>query len=182
MKEELLSILRNRTIERTVFRETVQKLSHLLAKDYQTQEKIILVPILRSGLAMLFPFLELLPEVPVGFLGMFRNEKTLKPELYYKNLPKLSQDAKILLLDPMLATGGSIKLAISLLLREGILEKQIEIVSIIGSKMGVQSLKKDYPKVEQQIVAIDEKLDAQGMIVPGIGDFGDRFFGTEKNM
>ena len=180
-KERLLLVLRNRQTQMSSFRKTALELTKVLANEIKAPKNVILVPVLRSGLAMLSPFLEAFPEALVGFLGMVRDEKTLKAHLYYEKLPPCEKGKTILLLDPMLATGGSTKLAILHLLEAGASEEKIQIVSIIGAKQGVQALKKTYPKVTLHLVAFDESLDAHGFIVPGLGDFGDRFFGTQLN-
>lgn len=160
------------------FRKTAEELAEHFAIDLQAEKEVVLIPILRAGLAMLPPFMSHFPTAPVGFLGMFREEKTLKPKLYYKKFPPFHQNQKILILDPMLATGGSLELAIQLLSEEGILEPQIVAICFIASKMGVQAVMKKYPRVRIECAAIDEKLDSAGFILPGLGDFGDRFFGT----
>lgn len=177
-KNDLLSVLRNRNLPIEDFRKTTEKLVHYLTLEQHAEKEIVLIPILRSGLAMLHPFIQRFPTAPIGFFGMFRDEKTLKPHLYYKNLPPLHYQQKILLLDPMLATGSSMELAIQLLLEEGVLEKQIIVIILIGSKMGFETIQRKYPQVQIKYAALDEKLDSFGFILPGLGDFGDRFFGT----
>jgi uracil phosphoribosyltransferase len=179
-KRELLSILRDRNLATLAFRKTTRELVDSLAAEHRTTKEAVLVPILRSGLAMLSPFLAVFPNAPIGVLGLFRDEKTLKPHLHYKNLPPLHRGQTIFLLDPMLATGGSIDLAIQLLLKGGAVEEQIVVIALIGSKVGLQTIKKKHPGVRIECVAVDEDLDASGYIVPGLGDFGDRFFGTYK--
>jgi len=177
-KKELLSLLRDRNLQIDLFRKTAQELIRLIAMEQKNARDVVLVPILRSGLAMLDPFMEVFPDAPIGFLGMFRDETTLKPHLYYKKLPVIHSRQTILILDPMLATGGSVQLAIQQILQQNIAESQIRVISLIGSTMGVQAVRTKHPHVRIECVAIDDKLSSLGIIVPGLGDFGDRFFGT----
>jgi uracil phosphoribosyltransferase len=178
-KQKLLTILRDRSLPIETFRKTAEELAQCFARDHQGEKNVILIPILRSGLAMLPPFIKCFPRAPIGFFGMRRDEKTLKPQLYYKNLPAFHSDEKILILDPMIATGGSMSLAIQLLKQEEVLEKQIVAISLIGSKMGVAAVQKRFPSIQIECAAIDEEIDSFGFIVPGLGDFGDRYFGTK---
>lgn len=178
-KQKLLSILRDRSLPIEIFRKTVEELVYCFVKEHREDRDVVLIPILRSGLAMLHPFMSQFPLAPVGFLGMRRDEKSLQPKLYYKNLPPVSREQKILILDPMLATGGSMALAIQLLLEEGVLEEQMVVICLIGSKMGVAAIQKKHPLIQIECAAIDEKLDSSGFIVPGLGDFGDHYFGTK---
>lgn len=138
----------------------------------------ILVPILRSGITMLPPFMEFYPNSPIGFIGTKRDELTAIPALYYINLPLIHEGNHILLLDPMLATGGSSILAVQLLKEAGAKEKQISLISFIASPDGVAHFKKDCPEAGLLVAQLDEGLDDQKRIVPGLGDFGDRYFGT----
>ena len=177
-KEDLLLILRNKQTPMSSFRKAATTLTKLLANKIIAPKDVVLVPVLRSGLAMLPPFLETFPEASVGFLGMVRDEKTLLAHMYYQKLPFCEKGKTILLLDPMLATGGSAKLAIHHLIDAGASEEKIQLISIIGAKQGVQAVKQAYPRLTLHLAAFDETLDAHGFIVPGLGDFGDRFFGT----
>lgn len=138
----------------------------------------ILIAILRSGLAMLPPFLKLFPDAPIGFFGMRRDEKTFHPHLYYENLPLLQPDDNVFLLDPMIATGGSAALALQKLCEAGARPEKIIFTAILASKQGALLLDERFPQVRRCFAAVDEKLNAQAYIVPGLGDFGDRFFGT----
>lgn len=199
MKKVLLSVLRNKNTDIKNFRETAEKLALMLAgqvgglldkekiemttpidKTYGTKIKndIVIVPILRSALSMLSPFLKFFEKASVGFLGLRRDEKTAIANLYYKNFPKIKHTDDVILLDPMIATGGTGLQAIKILKESGVAEDKIIFVSIICSKEGVNRIKKEYPSVNIIYVAQDEKLTDKKFIIPGLGDFGDRFFGT----
>ncbi len=177
-REKLLTILRNRQTPIASFREAALGLTREIARGIQAGADPMIVLILRSGVAMFSPFLEFFPNASIGFFGMFREEKTLEPHLYYKKLPPCDREKTILILDPMLATGGSAKLAVRHLIEAGAKENQIQLISIIASKPGVAALKRAYPAVSVHMGALDDALDSNGFIVPGLGDFGDRFFGT----
>lgn len=137
---------------------------------------IILVPILRAGLGMLEGFLQLLPEAAVAHIGMARNEETLQPESYYFNAPDNLPDAEIIIIDPMLATGGSSCAAISELKKHG--AQRIRLACLVAAPEGVQHLNQRHPDVPLYYPALDEKLNENGYILPGLGDAGDRIFGT----
>ncbi len=199
MKDFYLTILRDQTTASEVFRSTAKQLGSLLlaeaAKEIPMHEaevetvlgtasgkkpacRIILVPILRAGLALLPTALELFPTAPIGMFGIRRDEKTVEPRLYYQNLPPLTSDDWILVLDPMLATAGSVSLALEKLLEAGARPDRVSLISIIASKLGVETVQKRYPAVKQIIAAVDPELNRDKFIVPGLGDFGDRYFGT----
>ncbi len=125
---------------------------------------------------MLEPMRELLPQARVGHIGMFRNEDTLEPTHYYTKLPKIPKDAWVILVDPMLATGGSAVEAVHILKKHG--AKKIKMISLIAAQKGVDVLRKNHPDVDLFIAAIDSVLNNKGYIVPGLGDCGDRLFGT----
>ncbi len=141
------------------------------------QGRVILIPILRSGLALLPAFLKLFPYAPIGFFGIRRDEATAKPHLYYENIPVLQPTDHLFLLDPMIATAGSSLLALNQLSTH-VPPSQITLVGIIGATPGIQHLKKRFPEVRLILAAEDPELNTQAFIVPGLGDFGDRFFGT----
>ena len=199
MKEHFLTLLRDRGTPMALFRDAARELARLLAAEaslllpLQTthidtplapaagkrlSQPAVLIPILRAGLALLPAFQELLPEAPIGFFGMRRDEKTALPRLYYENLPPLSPNGWVLLLDPMLATGGSANLAFDRLKSLGQDLAKAILISIIAAPEGVRALKTRHPEVRLITGAVDMKLDAKKFIVPGLGDFGDRFFGT----
>lgn len=134
------------------------------------------IAILRAGLGLLDGLLELLPETKVGHIGIFRDEDTLKPMHYYTKLPQITKDTWAILLDPMLATGGSAVEAIKILKENG--ARVIKFVALIAVREGVNAVAKKHPDVEIVIGAIDPVLNIKGYIVPGLGDCGDRLFGT----
>lgn len=177
------SILRDRKSKTGEFRKAAQGVAQVLAKEVsrhplteETKGGIILVPILRAGLALLPAFLEKFPESHVGFIGLKRDEKTLKPKAYYQNIPKISKNDTVIVLDPMLATGGSAVTGIGTLVKAGASEKNIIFVGVISAPEGIANLQKNFPLVQILCAAYDEKLDKKGYIVPGLGDFGDRYF------
>ena len=136
---------------------------------------IVAVPILRAGLGLLETVTNLMPEVRVGYAGLERDEETLQPTSYYVKVPRL-EDASVLLLDPMLATGGSATFAVSLLKEHGATD--IQLLCVVAAPEGVARLDADHPDVRVVTAALDERLNEVGYIVPGLGDFGDRLFGT----
>ncbi|MBS0635222.1 MAG: uracil phosphoribosyltransferase [Verrucomicrobia bacterium] len=199
MKKTLITILRNRNTPIEQYRQAADQLGTVLAVECDSlfpkatlfvdtplarthgvcfKHEFVLVPILRSGLALLPPFMRFHPGAGIGFIGTRRDEKTAIPELYYANLPPFTQDNPILLLDPMIATGGSAALAVKVLKDAGAVEKQITLISFIASPEGITRFQKDCPEVGLVVAQVDEGLDEQKRILPGLGDFGDRYFGT----
>jgi uracil phosphoribosyltransferase len=140
-------------------------------------ERIALVPILRAGLGMVDPIWNLIPDAQVGHIGLFRDEESLRPIEYYCKLPPANQVDVCLLLDPMLATGGSAVLACDILKRQGM--RRIKYVGIIAAPQGIARMEQQHPDVEITIAAADCCLNDKGYIVPGLGDAGDRLFGTK---
>ena len=140
------------------------------------KDEVVVVPVLRAGLAMLFAIQDFLPAVAVGFIGLERDEKTAQAREYYRKLPKLYATHRVLVIDPMLATGGSFDDTITLLKEKG--AKQMTIVCIVAAPEGIARIQKRHPGVKIFTAAIDDHLDARKYIVPGLGDFGDRYFGT----
>ena len=136
---------------------------------------LVAIPILRAGLGMLDAVVELFPEVRVGYLGLERDEATFQPSEYYAKLPRLS-DASVFVLDPMLATGGSAEAALSSVKEAG--AQKVEMVSVVSAPEGLKALEAAHPDVEITTAAIDRELNEQAYIMPGLGDFGDRLFGT----
>lgn len=177
-----LSTLRDRKAPTKDFRKAAQEIARILAKEALRRmrktgaKKVVLVPILRAGLALLPSFIEKFPESSVGFIGLKRNETTLKPKAYYQNIPKFSKSDHVLVLDPMLATGGSAVAAIKELIKAGAQEEKIMFVGVISAPEGLEKLQKSFPKLDTLIAVHDDKLDKRGYIVPGLGDFGDRYF------
>ena len=192
-----LGILRDEATEPKKFREVVRELSWLLGyealADAHTRQldvrtplevmqgeeladRIGFIPILRAGLGMVDAFLELMPTAQVWHLGLFRDERTLRPVEYYNKLPNTSTVDLCLILDPMLATGGSATAAIEVLKKWGAV--RIKLVNLIAAPEGVDAVLKAHPEVEIYTAALDRQLNEKGYIMPGLGDAGDRQFGT----
>ncbi|MFU8813360.1 MAG: uracil phosphoribosyltransferase [Balneolaceae bacterium] len=143
---------------------------------YDIDTEIIVVPILRAGLSLVDAIINFVPDARVGHLGMYRDEETHEPIDYYSNLPKEIDRGMVLVVDPMLATGGSADDAITYLKDQG--AKQIRFISLISAPEGLQRITDTHPDVSIITAAIDEKLNTDAFIVPGLGDAGDRYFGT----
>lgn len=192
-----LALLRSLDTEPKKFRELVRELGGLLAyeatldlatipvdvetplgiaKGRELKEKIGLVPILRAGLGMTEGIWELMPTAEVWHIGLYRDEKTLKPVQYYNKLPIEPRVAVCLILDPMLATGGSAVATVDILKNWGV--TRIKFVGLIGAPEGIRRLNAAHPDVPIHLAAIDDHLNERGYIVPGLGDAGDRQFGT----
>jgi uracil phosphoribosyltransferase len=192
-----LAKLRDINTEPKKFRELIREIAGLLAyeatADLLTEEveittplavtrcrvlreKVGLVPILRSGLGMVEGFWELMPSAEVWHIGLYRDENTLKPVEYYNKLPTEPTVSVCLILDPMLATGGSATATVNVLKRWGV--KKIKFVGVIGAPEGIAAMTAAHPEVPIYLAAVDEKLNNVGYILPGLGDAGDRQFGT----
>lgn len=192
-----LAILRDKDTDHRQFRELVREIAGLLAyevtsdlptqpidiqtplaiaKCSQLKEKIGLVPILRAGLGMVEGFWSFIPSAEVWHIGLYRDEQTLKPVEYYNKLPTAPTVDMCLILDPMLATGGSATATIEVLKRWGV--TNIKFVGLIGAPEGIALVHKNHPEVPIHLACIDERLNEIGYIVPGLGDAGDRQFGT----
>lgn len=203
MKKTLITILRNRNTSTEQFRQATDQLGTVLAVECDNlfpkttmfvetplarthgvcfKHESVLVPILRSGLVLLPPFMRLHPGASIGFIGTRRDEKTAIPELYYTKLPSFNHDNPILLLDPMIATGGSAALAVKVLKAAGAVEKQITLIAFIASPDGITRFQKEFPEVGLVVAQVDEGLDEQKRIIPGLGDFGDRYFCTNDKI
>ena len=139
-------------------------------------KEVVLIPVLRAGLGMVDGITNLIPDAKVGHIRMYRDHETLKPITYFSKFPEDLAEAIIMVLDPMLATGGSASAAIDVLKNNG--AKTIKLVSIVGAPEGVARIEKDHPDVQIYLAALDEKLNGSGYIIPGLGDAGDRLFGT----
>lgn len=194
-----LSILRMKQTGTKQFKEIVTELSMLMGyevtRDLGLEEmsietpickttgyslagkKIALVPILRAGLGMVDGMLSLLPAAKVGHIGLYRDPKTYEPVEYYCKLPLDIEKREVIVLDPMLATGGSASAAIDFLKKRG--AKHIKLVNIIAAPEGVEYVKSHHPDVDIFVASVDEKLNEHKYIVPGLGDAGDRLFGTK---
>lgn len=147
-----------------------------LSVGRQLQREVALVPVLRAGLGMLDAILQLIPHARVGFIGLKREESTLRAMFYHQSFPKNLEKFEVLLIDPMLATGGSTVAALDLLKKQG--AKQIRVVNLVAAPEGIRLVGKHHPRVPIFTAAVDRKLNDRGFIVPGLGDAGDRLFGT----
>ena len=140
-------------------------------------KKLAIVPILRAGLGMVDGMVSMMPNVKVGHIGLFRDPETLEPVKYYFKMPPDIDERDVIVVDPMLATGGSASAAIQFLKDDGV--KHIKLMCIIGAPEGVERMQKDHPDVDIYVAALDDHLNEHGYIVPGLGDAGDRIFGTK---
>lgn len=192
-----LSQLRKKETNTKEFRELMEEIAGLMAYEvtndlplknvvvetplatFQTLEldaDIVLVPVLRAGLGMVDGITRLIPTARTGHIGMYRDHKTLEPLTYYTKFPSNLADALVMVLDPMLATGGSSGAAIQVLKDNG--ARTIKLVCVVGVPEGVRKIEHDHPDVQIYLASLDEKLDENGYILPGLGDAGDRLFGT----
>lgn len=192
-----LALLRDVKTEPQKFRQLVKEIAGLLAyevtrdipvepvevntpmgiaKSHILQEKVGLIPILRAGLGMVEGFWAFIPSAEVWHIGLYRDERTLKPVEYYNKLPTEPTVSMCLILDPMLATGGSATATIDVLKRWGV--KKIKFVGLIAAPEGIELVHKNHPEVPIHLACVDERLNDIGYIVPGLGDAGDRQFGT----
>ncbi len=142
-----------------------------MAKD------VVVVPILRAGLGMTSGIMTLIPTAKVAHVGLFRDEETLEPHTYFEKYPKNIKDAVTIVVDPMLATGGSAVAAIDMVKKQG--AQNIKLVCLVGAEEGVKNVEEHHPDVDIYLAALDGKLNENGYIVPGLGDAGDRIFGTK---
>ena len=194
-----LTILRDENTGVKEFREVVSEIATLMCyeatRDLPMEEvevktpvatgtfktisgkKLAIVPILRAGLGMVDGILTLLPSVKVGHIGLYRDPNTLEPVEYYCKMPNDIAERDVIVLDPMLATGGSATAAIQFLKGYGV--KHIKLMNILAAPVGIDRVHKDHPDVDIYVAAVDEKLNDHGYIVPGLGDAGDRIFGTK---
>ncbi len=192
-----LSVLRNKKTKTEMFRRHTATVSQILIVDvlknistkeitvetpldtatgHKVQESIVFVPVLRAGISMLFSARDFLPWAAVGFIGLERDKNTAVAREYYQNFPQSLKDKYVLILDPMLATGGSLVDTIAAVKLKK--PKRVNAVCIVGAPEGVERLKNEHPDVDLYIASIDSNLDKNKFIVPGLGDFGDRYFGT----
>ena len=146
-------------------------------KTYEMEKEIVLVPILRAGLGMVNGICNLIPTVKIAHIGLYRDEETLEPHTYFEKYPKTVKDAIVMIVDPMLATGGSAIAAIDMVKKQG--AKNIRLVCLVGAPEGVKAVEKAHPEVDIYLASLDEKLNEHGYIIPGLGDAGDRIFGTK---
>ena len=195
----LVSILRDRNTPHGVFRQTLDDAAMILAyeamralrpdeidvetplegaRGVRLADEVVIVAILRAGLGLVDGFLRLVPDGRVGHLGMYRDEEALRPVGYYENIPSGVEDAEVFVVDPMLATGGSSVQAIGRLKRAG--ARRISFVCLVAAPEGVKALHSAHPEVPILTAALDRELDDNGYIRPGLGDAGDRIFGTDR--
>lgn len=195
-----LTYLRDKNTNPKEFRELVKEVSALIAyeitrdlpleeievetplmktKGYVLSTKITLVSILRAGLVMSDGILNLIPNAKVGHIGMYRDPETLKPVIYYVKLPISISETKVFLLDPMLATGGSVVKSIDILMEKDVKIENIDVISLVSAPEGISLIREYYPDVLIYTIAIDDRLNDHGYILPGLGDAGDRLFGTK---
>lgn len=193
-----LTQIRQKSCGTKDFRETVSEIGGLMAyeitRELKTKEvkietpicemtsrvldkQVIIVPILRAGLGMVEGIQNIIPTAKIGHIGLYRDEETLQPQEYYAKFPPCLPESTILLVDPMLATGGSAIAAIDMIKKRG--GQDIRFVGLVGAPEGVKALHEAHPDVDIFLAACDEKLNENGYIVPGLGDCGDRLFGTK---
>jgi uracil phosphoribosyltransferase len=192
-----ISILRDRRTSNDQFRKTLSRVAALMTyevtKDLPLEsftlttplektrgnrlsQEIVLIPVLRAGLGMVEGFLNYLPEAKVGHIGLYRDEETLKPVDYYSKFPKTLKQSLVFLIDPMLATGGSASAAVRFMKEKE--AKWIRLVCLVAAPEGVHRLTREHPDVAIYTAALDRRLNKRGYILPGLGDAGDRIFGT----
>ena len=192
-----VTILRNKDTDSETFRAALQRVSNLLAAEISKEfsltsieiqtplekttgsrltNQVILVPVLRAGLGMVNGFLQIIPEAKVGHIGLQRDEETLKPVEYYYKVPKRLESAEVVMIDPMLATGGSASEALKYLKSRG--AAKLVFACLVASPEGIKKLNNDHPDIKIFAAALDRELNNKGYILPGLGDAGDRTFGT----
>jgi len=193
-----LAIIRDENTRPDIFRKLVGEVANLMTyditRDLKTRsisvktpiceakceildKEVVLVPILRAGLGMVNGILELIPTAKIGHIGLYRDEETHQPCEYYAKFPEGMPEASVFVLDPMLATGGSASAAITMLKKRGV--KDIRYIGLVGAPEGVKRMQEDHPDVDIYLAALDERLNENCYIVPGLGDCGDRLFGTK---
>lgn len=202
--QHYLTVMRDKDTSKIDFRISLDKISYILAsevysalnseekivstpfkkvKGKKISDKIVLLPILRAGLGLTKGFVDLYPEVITSHIGIYRDEESLKPVQYYFRFPKVKDKSQlnVIILDPMIATGGSVIFTLEYLLNMGI--KRVKVVSLLAAPEGINAIEKRFNKSEKRNVdiytcSLDEKLNDKGYIIPGLGDAGDRMFGT----
>ena len=197
--EHKISYIRSKDIGTKEFREVIGEIAQLMCyeatRDLKMKEveietpvarttgrvldgkKLAIVPILRAGIGMVDGMLSLIPAAKVGHIGLYRDPETLEPVEYYCKLPSDCEERQVFVVDPMLATGGSSAAAVSMLKEKGV--KNIRFLCIIAAPEGVERMREEHPDVDLYIGALDDHLNEHGYIVPGLGDAGDRIFGTK---
>ncbi len=192
-----LTIMRQAETSTYIFKQNLDEIAKLMAYEvtrniplkeipirtpicettgFELDQKIVLVPILRAGIGLVDGFRDIIPTAKIGHIGIFRDEKTLEPHEYFAKFPKDMDKSIVIVTDPMLATGGSASAAITNIKKRG--AQKILLVCLVGVPEGVARIEQDHPDVDITLAALDEKLNEVGYIVPGLGDAGDRLFGT----
>ena len=193
-----LTLMRNKDTGTKDFRENLDEIAELMAYEvcrdlptepvqietpmgpctgYQLSREVVIVPILRAGIGLLDGIRRLVPTAKVGFIGLYRDEETLEPHEYFAKFPNNLDEAVVMVVDPMLATGGSAVSAIDAIKKRG--AKNIKLVCLVGVPEGVRAVREAHPDVDIYLAALDDRLNEIGYIVPGLGDAGDRIFGTK---
>lgn len=193
-----LTIMRDKNTSTYIFKQNLDEIAKLMAYEVtrnvpirdkvietpvcqmigkEIDQQIVLVPILRAGIGLVDGFRDIIPTAKIGHIGMYRDEETLIPHEYYARFPSGLEDSLVIVVDPMLATGGSASMAIQNIKDRG--AKNILLVCLVGAPEGVALIEKEHPDVNITLAALDEKLNEHGYIVPGLGDAGDRLFGTD---
>lgn len=193
-----LSIMRDKNTSTYIFKQNLDEIAKLMAYEvtrniplkekeietpickttgYEMDQKIVLVPILRAGMGLVDGFRDIIPTAKIGHIGMYRDEETLEPIEYYAKFPKGMAESIVIVTDPMLATGGSACSAITNIKKRG--AKTILLVCLVGAPEGAARVQREHPDVDITLAAMDEGLNEKGYIVPGLGDAGDRLFGTD---
>lgn len=170
---ECYEALRNAELEKVTIKTPITE----TIGEKVNENNYAFVPILRAGMGMVDGVLKLMPTAKIGHIGLYRNEETLEPVKYYCKLPANIEKKEVFLLDPMLATGGSGSAAITMLKKDGV--KKITFLCVIAAPEGIEKIKEDHPDVQIYCASLDEKLNENGYIVPGLGDAGDRIYGTK---
>lgn len=193
-----LTIMRDKNTSTYIFKQNLDEIAKLMAYEVtrnvpirdkvietpvcqmvgkEIDQQIVLVPILRAGIGLVDGFRDIIPTAKIGHIGMYRDEETLIPHEYYARFPSGLENSLVIVVDPMLATGGSASMAIQNIKERG--AKNILLVCLVGAPEGVALIEKEHPDVNITLAALDEKLNEHGYIVPGLGDAGDRLFGTK---
>ena len=201
LSQHKLTMIRQKDCGTKVFREVVNEISMLMAyevsrdlplEDVEIEtplvkttlktlagKKVAIIPILRAGLGMVDGILELIPAAKIGHVGMYRDHDTLQPVEYFVKLPSDISERQLFVVDPMLATGGSAVAAIDALLKRGAQPNSIKFCCLVAAPEGVETLRSAHPEIDIYAAALDERLNEHGYILPGLGDAGDRLFGTK---
>ncbi|MGI6072052.1 MAG: uracil phosphoribosyltransferase [Lachnospiraceae bacterium] len=193
-----LSIMRQEDTSTYIFKQNLDEIAKLMAYEvtremplktkpiktpicettgYEINQQIVLVPILRAGIGLVDGFRDIIPTAKIGHIGMYRDPETLEPHEYYARFPKNMPESIVIVTDPMLATGGSAAAAITNIKKRG--AQKILLVCLVGVPEGIARIEHEHPDVDITLAALDERLDDRGYIVPGLGDAGDRLFGTD---